>query len=116
MSYFSRFNSNNKGIPFMDGATKGDVNALMGRIVHIRDFGFIHGEDGDYSVFCVDETPGLFYFGNAILTDTLKQIEADGQKANIPAVGIAFKSCQSKKGRTYVGFDFVDPEDVVINV
>ena len=108
MSYFTQFNSSNRGIAFMDTCEKANVTDLFGRTVHITDFGFIKGEDGDYAAFTVAETPGLFYFGNAIITDMLKKVDADGKREELQFVAVRIEQRLSKKGRNYVGFEFLE--------
>lgn len=110
MSYFTQFNSSNRGIPFMDACEKANVTDLFGRTVHITDFGFIRDKDGDgdFAAFTISEEPGKFYFGNAILTDMLKKVDADGKREALPFAAIKFDQRTSKKGRQYVGFEFVE--------
>lgn len=104
MGYFDRFNS--KGIPFMDNADKGDMHDILGEPVHIVDFGFIKGEDGDYGVIQLKEHEGEFYFCNQVITDMLKQVEADDMKDELAKQVVKFELATSKKGREYFRFEF----------
>lgn len=104
MGYFDRFN--NKGIPFMDNADKGDLHDILGEIVHITDFGFIKNDEGDYGVIQLSEKPGVFYFANQVITDMLHQVDTDGMKDEIKNAPIKFETAVSKKGREYIRFEF----------
>ena len=104
MGYFDRFN--NKGIPFMDNADKGDLHDVLGEIVHIADFGFIKNDEGDYGVIQLEEKPGMFYFANQVITDMLHQVELDDMKEDLAKQCIVFEQATSKKGREYIRFQF----------
>ena len=106
MGYFDRFN--NKGIPFMDNADKGDLHDILGKPVRIEDFGFIKkdGEEGDYGVISLTETLGVFYFCNQVVTDMLHQVEKDDMKEELANQYIVFSEATSKKGRDYIRFEF----------
>ena len=106
MGYFDRFN--NKGIPFMDNADKGDMHDILGEPVHISDFGFIKGDEGDYAVIQIAEKPDTFYFCNAVITDMLKQVELDDMKDELAKQVIKFELATSKKGREYFRFEFAN--------
>lgn len=105
-SYFQ--NLNNNGIPFMEGRTKGSMNALINQTVHIDNFGFINGTDGEYAVFTVAEDPQNFYFGGVAITDTLRKIEKDNMSGELANQALRFimKTGKTSK-RNYVGFEFV---------
>lgn len=109
MSYFDKFN--NRGVKFMDNATKGDIKSHLNEKLHIMEFAFLTNDEGDYAVFTTAEHEGEFFFGNAILTEALHQIENDGQSKALQAQPIVFTERKSKKGRTYVAFEFVT-EDI----
>lgn len=110
MGYFASLNGN-KGIPFMEGADKADINDILGLALHIADYGYITGDDGnEFAVICFAEYPGKFYFGNSIITDALKQVDKDGMKAQISLASVTFSKRTSKKGREYTAFEFVDAE------
>ena len=105
MGYFDRFN--NKGIPFMDNADKGDLRDVLGEVVHISDFGFIkNDEGGDYGVIALEERPGEFFFCNQVITDMLHQVELDDMKDELAKQAIKFELAESKKGREYFRFEF----------
>lgn len=106
MGYFDRFN--NKGIPFMENRDKGDMRDILGKPVHICDFGFIKSDEGgDYGVIALTENDGEFYFCNAIITEMLHQVEKDDMKDELADQVIKFELAESKKGREYFRFEFV---------
>ena len=111
MSFFTNLNSG-KGIAFMENAEKADLKDIVTKLVHINDYGYIHGEDGDFAVIQIVETPGKFYFANSVITDMLKQVDEGGMKAKLPNQGIVFKLRTSKKGRQYMSFEFIGDEEV----
>ena len=110
MGYFDKFNSG-KGIPFMDGADKGELRDILGDIVHISDFGFIRNDEGDFAVIQLSEHPGVFYFCNQVITDMLHEVEKDGMRGELPKQGIKFEQKVSKKGREYFAFEFLGEQD-----
>ena len=104
MGYFDKFN--NKGIPFMENRDKGDMHDLIGKTVHIEDFGFIRNDDGDYGVIVVAEDKDNFYFCNAVITDMLHQVDNDGMRDELVKQNIVFSMAMSKNGREYFKFEF----------
>ena len=109
MGYFSGLNGN-KGIPFMEGRTKKDLTDVVNRQLHIEDYGFIQGDENEFAVICFEELPEFFYFGNAIITEALHQVDADGMKPMISSATVIFSKRMSKKGREYMAFEFIDAE------
>lgn len=107
MGYFSKFNSGT-GIPFMEGRNKQELSMLIDDPVHVEDYSFINGDDGDYAVFCVKEWPESFFFGNSVITDTFHQIDADGMKNGLGSVAMICHERTSKKGRLYTAVEFVE--------
>lgn len=105
-NYFIKFA--NKGIPFMDGRTKGNISSLVGEILHIVDFGFINQEGSTYPVIAFAEHPTEFYFGGAVLNDILNQVDEDGMREELKAQPIVLKMVKSKRGRTYMGVEFTE--------
>lgn len=111
MGYFSKFNQG-QGIPFMDGADKIDIP--QGEKLTIVDYGFIHGEDGDFAVLLFDEYPKCFAFGNSIITEDLKMMEVDfSSKSDVLAelanVKVVFSKRKNKTGkREYMAVEFVE--------
>lgn len=102
--YFEKFV--NKGIPFMDGRTKGNISSLVGEVLHIEDFGFINQEGSTYPVIAFAEHPDEFYFGGAVLNDILIQVDRDGMRDELKMQPIMLKMAQSKRGRTYMSVEF----------
>ena len=111
-NYFTNLNPS-KGIPFMDGAEKGEKDELLGEWLHIEDFGFINGENGDFAVLKIRERPGKFYFGNQIITEMLQRVNADSMKQHLAENAIKFTMRTSEKGRDYMTFEFAEAgEDI----
>lgn len=104
MGYFAQFT--NEGVPFMEGRDKGDKSEILGKPLHIADFGFINGNDGKFAVMLFAEIPEKFYFGNSIITEMLEAVERDNQRQALKEVQITFKERKAKEsGRTYIAFD-----------
>lgn len=96
-----------KKLIIMEGKTKGDNSEIEDKIVTINDFDIIRGES-DYAVYTVKEIEDTFFFGGMVLTEHLKQLEAEGYKEDIQKEGlrVRIKECKSKKGRTYYSVEF----------
>ena len=110
MGYFDKFNKG-KGIPFMDGRDK--MNLPIGESLHIKDYGFINGNEKPYAVMLFAEYPDKFAFGNTIVTGDLQTIESDaGSKENalalLAGVALTFSKAVSKRGREYVSVEFIE--------
>lgn len=109
MGYFAQFNKG-EGIPFMEGRTK--VDTVCDVEMHLVDYAFLSGDNGDYAVMLFAEYPQNFMFGNKIITSDLKQIESDLGKEQalkaLASVGIKFTRNTSKRGREYVGVEFIE--------
>lgn len=105
-NYFSKFT--NAGIPFMEGRTKGSISSLVGETLHIDDFGFISQEGSTYPVISFKEHSTEFYFGGAVLNDILTQVDEDGMRDVLREQPIVLRMVKSKKGRTYMGVEFVE--------
>lgn len=99
-----------KGVPFMEGRTKGDTEELLNKTVTVDDYAFLRNEDdGEYAVFSVKEIPESFYFGSTVITENLKRIEEEGLHDDVVKEGLKVKVVkrQNKKGnRTYTAFEF----------
>ena len=105
MSYFDKFVK--KGIPFMEGREKGDLKNLVGQPLHIVDFGFIDGKDGEFAVLKFKEDDAKFYFGNSITTEMLREVQKDGMEAELAKQVIVFSLRVSKERKQeYMAFDF----------
>lgn len=105
-AYFNQFSS--KGILFMDDRDKGDIKTLVGDVLHIDDFGFINGRDGEYAVVSFKEHPESFYFAGLALTDICRKIDADGMREELAAQPIVLTMKKSKNNRSYMSVDFLD--------
>lgn len=102
-----------KGIEFMSDRTKGDTDELIDRVLTIRDYAFINGDDGEYVVFIVDEVKDKFYFGGKVLTTNMKEFTED-EHNEIKENGLptAFYSRKAKKGnREYTAVEFYPEKD-----
>lgn len=97
-------------LPFMDGREKGETNELIGTVCTIRDYGFLTNDDGEpYVAFIVDEIKSKFFFGGAVLTDRLLQLEQEGYHDEVCEEGlpILMTNAKSKKNnRSYVSVEF----------
>lgn len=105
-SYFSKFE--HKGIPFMEGRTKGSITSLVGEVLHIEDFDFITQGGSCYPVIAFKEYPKTFYFGGAVLNEILAQVDADGMRDELALQPITLAMTTSKKGRSYMSVNFVE--------
>lgn len=96
-------------LPFMDGRDKGDAKELTGTVNTINNYGFLPNEDGEvYAVFTVKERSKTFYFGGAVLTDRLTQLDSEGYREAIETEGlpILMTEKKSKNNRTYTNVEF----------
>lgn len=96
-------------LPLMDNREKGDTAELLGTVNTINDFGFLPNENGEpYAVFTVKERPTKFYFGGAVLTDRLTQLEQEGYHDAIIEEGLPMLMTEkkSKKNRSYTNVEF----------
>lgn len=105
-NYFSKFA--NKGIPFMEGRTKGNISSLVGEVLHVEDFGFINQEGSTYPVIAFREHPTDFYFGGAVLNDILTQVDRDGMREELKSQPLMLRMATSKRGRTYMSVEFTE--------
>lgn len=105
-NYFDKFS--NKGIPFMEGRSKGDITALVGEVLHIEDFGFIKKYGSEYPVIAFGEHPNEFYFGGTVLNEMLHTIDADGMRGALAQQPITLTKVTSRNGREYMGVDFLE--------
>lgn len=109
MSFFTEFN--NDGIPFMDGKDKGERSEILDRPLHMDDFGFINGSDGEFAVMHFAEIPDKFFFGNSIITEMLHKVNAASMKAHLAEQAITFTLKTSKETkREYMAFRFDEPD------
>lgn len=105
MGYFDKFK--NAGIPFMEGREKGSLKDVHGQDLHIIDFGFINGEDGEYAVMMFAEDDAHFYFGNSIITSMLHTIDEDGMREELKEQPVQFEERTSRNGkRQYTTYRF----------
>lgn len=106
LDYFKKFK---KSIDFMDGRDRAELADLCtGEKYHIEEFAFLNGENSEYAVFIVKENENLFYFGNSVVSDVLKQVEMDNMSEELRSVGVVFEKAVSKKKRGYIAIRFVD--------
>lgn len=100
-----------EGIKFMEGREKGDLSDLFDRVVTVRDYDFISGDDGEYLVFIVDEDKNNFYFGGSVLTNDFKQFDEENKK-ELQEVGLPIKLFTKKgKKHNYTCVDY--PEETI---
>ena len=104
MGYFSKFQQ--QGIPFMEGAEKADIRDLVDEPIHIIDFGFIKGDNGDFAVFQTKENEGVFFFAPTVISENLREIEADNMKNVLAKTEVVVRLTTSKKGRDYFSLEY----------
>ena len=114
MSYFDKFNKG-KGIPFMEGRTKTDIPVNEG--LHLKDYGFIEGDDGAFAVMLFEEYPDNFMFGNSIVTNCITTIEEDmGSKEQalslLAGASMKFSKRTSRRGREYMSVEFIEDNPI----
>ena len=105
MGYFSKFGGNN-GIEFMEGAEKKDIRDLVDMPIHIVDFGFIKGDNGEFAVIKVEESEGAFYFAPKIISQDLKTIHEDGMRGLLAKTECVIRFKHGKKGRDYFVLEY----------
>ena len=64
------------GLPFMEGLDKGETSEIMGHTVHVIEYGYMNGDDGEYVVFLIKENEEHFFFGSTVVTSAFKQLDA----------------------------------------
>lgn len=101
-----------EGIAFMQGKEKGELTELFDRVVTVRNYDFIHGDDGEYLVFIIDEDENNFYFGGSVLTSNFKEFDKDDKKEIIEN-GLKIK-LQNKKGKkhNYTSVEYIIDDEV----
>lgn len=97
-----------EGIPFMEGRTLAkDFKDILGVVVKITDYGFINGDDGEYTVFIIEDNDNEFYASGKVLTQDLhtleEQIGVEEFKAAVKEEGleVLFGRKKSKNNREY---------------
>lgn len=97
-------------LPFMNGREKGETKELLGQVSTINDYGFIPNENGEpYVVFTTKERSGKFYFGGAVLTARMLQLDEEGYRDEIEKDGLPVLLTETKakkSNRTYTGVQF----------
>lgn len=114
MGYFNKFK--NGGIEFMDKRTKGDTSELVGKHLHLMDYGFIKSktDDGDYACCIFAEDNAQFFFMNGVFTDMLhtmeKDFDFDKDKVldQFQTVRIEPEIKSSRAGREYMAYEIID--------
>lgn len=96
-------------LPFMEGREKGDLKNLIGKTVTIREYGFMTDENQEeYVCFICDEDKKNFYFGGAVLTENMKDLDSEGYGEEIFNEGLPtlFGKKMSKSKREYTTIEF----------
>jgi hypothetical protein len=110
MSLKDRAKNLNSGIEFMEGRTNGELKSLVGTPVNLIDYDYLTGENGEYVVFIISEDDTKFYFGGKVLTENLKELDADGYREEIIKNGLPMllgeKASSTVKGRKYTTVEF----------
>lgn len=102
-------NEVNNGLPFMVGREKDVIE--LGKIITIKDYGFLTGEDGDFICFIDEQHEGKYFFGGSVLTEKFKQIELAFTEDEIKVllgmgIEIVCTEKKSKNNRKYISVDF----------
>lgn len=102
-------NEVNNGLPFMVGREKDVIE--LGKIITIKDYGFLTGEDGDFICFIDEQNDGKYFFGGSVLTEKFKQIELAFTEDEIKellnmGIEIVCSEKKSKNNRKYISVDF----------
>ena len=112
MSKFTDYLKNKHArLEIMEGREKADVQDILNKNIHIDNFDFLNGEDGEYAVFTITEDENNFYFASSVLTQELKDIEKDGMKEDAinETISIKLYERKSKNGkRTYIAVEYLD--------
>ena len=101
-------NLEKEGIPFMEGRTLSkDFNDILGTVVKIIDYGFIEGDDGEYTVFIIEGNDKEFYASGKVLTQDLHTLEDTigvyefKNAVKEEGLEVLFGRKKSKNGREY---------------
>lgn len=106
MGYFAKFKA--QGIDFMEGAEKRDIRELVDEKIHIIDYGFIKGDNGDFAVLKVKEHEGKFYFAPTVISENIRTIDADGMKDALAKIVVIVRANTSKNGREYFSLEYIE--------
>lgn len=107
--YFNKIKGNkNEDLQFMEWAKKGDIESILNKPCYLTGFGVARGKDGEYSIFMVDADKEHFFLAGQVVTDKFKQVDNDGMHKELKEELIEFKKVESKNGRFYIDFDFVE--------
>lgn len=97
-------------LAIMEGREKGETSELLGQISTITDYGFLPNDAGEpYAVFIVKERAKKFYFGGAVLTARLSDLDAEGYHDAVVEEGLPVLMAEQKgkkSNRTYVNVTF----------
>lgn len=101
-------NLEKEGIPFMEGRTLSkDFKDILGTVVTITDYGFINGDDGEYTVFIIEDNNNEFYASGKVLTQDLHALEDTigvyefKNAVKEEGLEVLFGRKKSKNGREY---------------
>jgi len=99
----------NTGLPFMTGLEKAEIG--MGEIMHINNYGYLKGEEGDFVVFTTKEYPKNFFFGSSVLTGKMKELDIALGEENMfklldNGIEVVFDKKKSKNKREYTNCVF----------
>ena len=97
-------------LPFMEGCDKGETRELLGQITTITEYGFLPNDAGEpYVVFTTKERTKKFYFGGAVLTARMVELDAEGYGDEIRKDGLPMLMTETKSkktNRTYTNVEF----------
>lgn len=97
-------------LPLMENREKGSIDNLIGKEVTIIDYGFMKDEhDDEYVAFITKEDNSNFYFGGSVLTQDMKELDAEGYSDEIKSFGLPIKleKKMSKNKREYTSVTYL---------
>lgn len=88
-------------LALMEGREKGNTEELIGQVCTITDYGFLPNEAGEmYVAFVTKERSTKFYFGGAVLTSRMTELDQEGFGPAIREEGLPFILTTSKSKKT----------------
>ena len=96
-------------LELMENRKKGDLQNLISETVTIIDYGFLKDEKGsDYIVFITNEDKENFYFGGMVLTQNVKELDAEffGDTIRKEGLPCKFGEKRSKNKMVYTTCEF----------
>ena len=99
------------GLPFMQGKEKHELT--MGMIYNINEYGFLDGGESneEFVVFTTKEHPEAFFYGGSVVTQKIKDLEANLTNEEIAqlldyGIEVIFLQKLSKNKKKYTTCEF----------